>query len=744
MAKLTLEEILKRDQGYQAMAAAMKNAPNSQGSISAYNPGFGEKAANWFNETFYGGGKMAYSPARRLETALEWSPPGIAFNSGQAIGREMNKGDVGGVARESVMAVVPGAKKGGKLVEGLVKTAGKKLTTDVAKKASRKSEKTSDELLQEALATPRKTSVRGGYVGAPPSVGTTEQEQALVGDLLQRLKDYKGNGTNFYDDFQGAIRNWTNAPQQGQRFATASGHTSNQMSPLPNTNHALKAMNQAAVNEPIKAGLYPNASGAKIADDFSTGKMSADPKTGQYTYHLLPPEMRPADFSEYAWGGERAVAPGRAVHDTWDKEAIGYPRNPQGKQNAASDTEHLFMDRVYNKMVRQARRDPKLRARLGTGSTTYERAQADLWDIERRKKEKFDVLPAPSLMEQNAGFTQMAAIPGPSTGIYSKLLNAPLDVKRQYTDAMFNAMSDSSGGNIPARALGMSPPMKEGFGPWQGMQEPNRVIKYGVGTVGGGADKAIDPASAKAFSAVRDWNQLGLGQEGAGLTVPRADGATKAGGDLATFSGANLDSPEAYQQAFAETEKAFGPGWADMAVVQPGMEGGMMLKNISMGKDRIPNDKFHAMAQGVGAGMNGGGQGVLRDVGNDFRYVQFDQPGASPYVPDVWKKAPQFQNPTSYHRLLDDTRNTPNLKRAFDEKVLPAYANVQKESEAWAAKMGLPANTVPDRLRRILVEAGSAWPSAIDAAVKKGIIPAFAAAALYNGAAQFGGEKGSK
>jgi len=617
-------------------------------------------------------------------------------------------------------------------------------------------EASADELLQQAIDTPRKVSQRGGFVGAPPHISTPEAENALVADILTRLRAYKGQGTNFYDDFQNAIRNWTGNPTTAQKFATASGHTSNQMSPLPNTTHALKAMNQDAVGYPVKAGLYPNASGAKIADDFSTGRMSADPKTGQYTYHLLPEEFRPADFQDYAFGGERAVKPGRAVHDTWDKEATQFPRNPKNKQNAASDTEHLWMDRIYNKVVREARRDPELRGRLGTGSKTYERAQADLWDIERQKQEKFEVLPADKIMQENSALTQVAAIPGPSTGVDKALLNAPLSVKDQYTDQMMDAFSDGRGRNLPAASLGMTPPMEKGLGQWGDMMEPNRAVRYGVGTMGSGPDKVIDPASATAMGAVRDWNQIGLGQEGGAITVGRTDGATQATASLAPI-GAPLKSYDDYERAFQAVKAHFGPEWFKSVVVQPGKNGEAVIKNIG----DMPNKQFQQLAQKAGMDLSPGGTQiepttinkkgeqmfgpiVERDVGNDFRYVQFDQPGASPYVPDVFKQAPAFQNPDSYHRLFDDTRANPKLKGTFDRDIIPGLERVQAVSDRWEKDMGIPANTVIDRVRRIITEAGPSWPNAIDAAVKKGIIPAFAGAALLGGAAQsqFGNDGG--
>jgi hypothetical protein len=301
----------------------------------------------------------------------------------------------------------------------------------------------------------------------------------------------------------------------------------------------------------------------------------------------------------------------------------------------------------------------------------------------------------------------MAAIPGPSTGVDPSLLNAPLSVKRQYTDDMFGAIAAPDGGNVVARAYGLSPPMQEGFGPWQGMLEPNRQIEFGVGTIGSGGEKAIDPSSAKLETVVRNQNQFLLGQEGAGRTVPRADGATKKAGDLAVIRGVPMAGEADYTRAMQAVKQVYGPSWADNVVVQPSPDGGLMLKNIAGGN----NPEFHAAAKEVHKMLGGTGQNVMRDVGNDFSFVQFNDP--------------------SYRSLMDETRSNPKIKAVFDEKVLPSLPALQKASENWAKKMGVAADTVPDRVRRIFISAGDKWPEAMDEAVKKGIIPAFAVPFVY-------------
>lgn len=106
--------------------------PASQGELSQYNPSLGERAAGVLNDLFYGGGKMAYSPAARFETPVNWSPFGLSFGSGQIIGENLNKGDIRGATQEFAMATVPGAAKGAKkLTDKVMREISTRLPTAV-------------------------------------------------------------------------------------------------------------------------------------------------------------------------------------------------------------------------------------------------------------------------------------------------------------------------------------------------------------------------------------------------------------------------------------------------------------------------------------------------------------------------------------------------------------------------------------------------------------------------------------
>ena len=342
MAKLTLEEILKRDQGYQAMAAAMKNAPTSQGSITAYHPGFGEKAANWFNETFYGGGKMAYSPARRLETALEWSPPGIAFNSGQAIGEELNKGDVGGVGRELAMAVVPGAKKGGKLVENLAEGAAKSLTRKAAKTGRNLNaipdirhlpvEDATKIARAEPHIIPAGANSPSAYLGAPRSIQTRQDLLNMRKYLDKNLID-DPRGGDWYDRFRAGVREVTGGNPKDMDWMTAQeAQYSAGVSPEGELGFAIKDNNANLMGMPTKVARPAQAERARDAIEANDPELhQLGKKTGMYRTKIHPNA-----------GNDRTAT---GVNDfRWARE-FGYTdTSGTAQRDAMGDAQHKFMD----------------------------------------------------------------------------------------------------------------------------------------------------------------------------------------------------------------------------------------------------------------------------------------------------------------------------------------------------------------------------------------------------------------
>jgi hypothetical protein len=630
-----------------------------------------------------------------------------------------------GLAVMPMVASTAGLAKMGDMVDagnnaraaGAVADAGKvkKKASAIGKiaKGGKKVAQSSDELLEQALATPRKM-IKGKYIGAPEGIGTPQAEQALVDKMANMATSEAGEkGIGFYEGSQDMIRRHTDDPKIARAYVSASGHTSPNTPPLSNTNYAIRGMHQQELGYPVKTGQFPNNMGPRVERDIIADTLSKDPKTGQYSLHLLPPEMRPDNYAEYSAFPGRIDRP---VHDVWDLRAKGYDTNTT--LTGASPQQHVFMDRIDKKAIHKLNRDPESLRRFGPRAWNEETLQEAIWNKARTDDGFSQTASWDDMIEANKGFTQMAAIPGPSTGVPEQLLNAPLEVKRKYTDAMFGAIASPKGGNAPARALGLSAEPVEGFGPWQGMMEPNRKIDMGIGTIGSGQNKVMDPASTEAQSLMRDWNQLLLGQEGAGFTAPRG-GSTIDASNLASVQGVSLKTPDDYQKAFTAVEESFGPGWADSVVVQPDARGNLMVKNIS----GIPNKEFQSTVKDLHKRMGGTGLERMRDVGNDFTYVQFNDP--------------------SYRGLLDRTLANPKAKAIFDQKIQPLFRKAQDTHQAFMGSMGLDTNTVLDRFRTIVADAGENWPAAIEDAVKKGIIPAFAAPVIYDMvSSQFGTEEG--
>ncbi len=574
----------------------------------------------------------------------------------------------------------------------------------------------------------RKTSVGGDrYVGAPPGVNTPEAEEALI----RKVMDYAKRGTHgadFYTEFQDQIRNNTRDPVKAKRFAGGSGITSQDTDPKSNTNFAFKAMNQYEMGEPIRSGRYPNNVQGKLVTAFNEGRiLSEDPKSGQYAYNMLPKEFRPTDAEHTALSGyDQAWRP---VNDQHMFALFGYP---EGSQGGANMTRHQYMDRIQFEAIRRLNAEAQANA-PGIGGEAPrigeywnpETGQAAAWETQRGASGET----AKGYFDASKARTQMAAIPGRTTGVSDDLLRAPLKTKEQYTNEMQQALDDGSGGNAIMRRLGFSGPVRRGYGPWQGEMEPNMVIDLALGNSGSGMNRTVDPASDKMMRTGRRWNQVGLGQEASGASQPyQAGNITVAGSDLASVDNFALATKDDYDRAYQMAGKVFGPGWENKVVIMPSQDNTLLIKNIS----GSPGKDFMAQVGQFGEAGKG------RDVLGQFDNARWD---ISPE--EAARRSTPDDTVTSYRSLLDETANDPHLNDIFVKDIIPVYKRIQDVSDVWGTKTGQGADTVADRLRRIIIEGGSNWRGAIDAAVKKGIIPVVAGVIAAE-ALQDGGWSGSQ
>lgn len=333
--KLTKEDILAQFSPTKAFTGPRDwSMPASQGELSQYNPSFGEKVANWFNENVYGGGRMAYSPARNFETPANWSPPGMIFNAGQVAGEELNKGNVNAAAQEFAMAMLPGA--------GPVKGAAKSLTRKAAKTAKNlnvipdiRGLPVDDAIKiarREPHVIPAGANSPSAYLGAPRSL-----KDRL--DLLRMRKGIDKNladdprGGDWYDRYRAGMTEVTGGNKTDQDWMSAQhGQYSAGVSPEGELGFAIKDNNANLMGMPIKVARPAQAEAARRAIDANDPELhQLGKKTGQYRKKVHPD------------AGNSRTATG--VNDfRWARE-FGYTdTGGSAQRDAMGNAQHQFMD----------------------------------------------------------------------------------------------------------------------------------------------------------------------------------------------------------------------------------------------------------------------------------------------------------------------------------------------------------------------------------------------------------------
>lgn len=375
--KLTLAELLKLEQENPNLAGALARAPLQAGqsgaTLSQYNPSLGERFSGWLNDTFYGGGKMAYSPARFAETPTNWSPFGMAFSSGQMIGEDMNKGDGNAAGQELAMALLPGAKQGGKLVENVVDGATKALTRKAAKTGKNLNvipdirhlpvEDATRIARAEPHVIPAGANSPSAYLGAPRSIQNRGDILKMRRGLDKNLAD-DPRGGDWYDRYRGGIEEVTGGNQIDKDWMTAQeAQYSAGVSPEGELGFAIKDNNANLMGMPIKVARPAQAEAARAAIEANDPELvQLGKKTGMYRKKIHPDA-----------GNERTAT---GVNDfRWARE-FGYTdTSGSAQRDAMGDAQHKFMDYETALTVDRANK-----AKLaGRDDWTGEQIQAAPW-----------------------------------------------------------------------------------------------------------------------------------------------------------------------------------------------------------------------------------------------------------------------------------------------------------------------------------------------------------------------------
>lgn len=522
---------------------------------------------------------------------------------------------------------------------------------------------------------PRKLNVNGDYVGAPPGINTPEAEKALVDRVVERILDPRGDGAeNFYDDFGNEIAAMAPGNEEARRYGMMVGETSPLSSVASNINKANTAYNQATLGNPTEVvGINGRNQSKRIDENMQAGTMARGPKANPFSHNVISNRFpQPED-------------PQQGVMDTWMGRTAGFPMDEMGGGLSKSHIDYLNTHIM-----------PEAYARTGTN---YKTGQARAWETERQMAGEAPIEPINRLLENTRSVTQMAAIPGPSTGASEKLLNAPIGVKDAYTDDMMGAMSDDEGRNLVAKSLGLTAPMEKGYGPWQGMLEPNRAFGIQTGVTGQGADRSLEPSSATLAEAMRHWNMLLLGQDASGLTTarPLSKGMDAKANVIGIETGQRLEGRDGYEAVFGWLEKNVGPDWPDKIVVQPSGNG-VSFKDIGIGNRGLRDVSSRFAAENGGAPLR-----MMKGVDDQFDWID-------------WSKG-------EYKSLMKGTLENPRL-RALVEPVVPQLAaRLQNVHSGFARQLGFKTNTVIDKFRSILARDGI---DGVVKAAKAGTLPALA------------------
>lgn len=390
-------------------------------------------------------------------------------------------------------ALVPGGRAAAKGKKAAAKTS-RALTRDAlaaGEEAAAPKPKRSDVVQRKARRITKAKAEGKKIPGAPLGVMTAADE-------ARRRKAYKDTmelgraGANWYDESGKAIlENVGDDPAKARRASEVFSITSSGTGVGPNTGFAVKGMNQASYGDPVVTGRFPTAMGAQIEDLYRGDTAVTGKKRTPFADQLAIG----GGFYDPSLTGQG----NRGVHDIWDAEAWGYT-DAQGRplRRAFQDAEHGWMDRQMDMVLKDYINDPDIQGLPGRGqAATWTGAKIRAGDI---SPEDAAYSYADDIARHYAQGSR-EAVPGSNTGHMQGMLDAPFELRKEYTDEFMPIFFDEKGRDRIALNNDMLVgPAFEGPGVYEGVNA-GRQAQYAVGTtkvpVPGtkGADPRIDPAS---------------------------------------------------------------------------------------------------------------------------------------------------------------------------------------------------------------------------------------------------------
>jgi len=533
--------------------------------------------------------------------------------------------------------------------------------------------------------------------GAPIGVTNTQGEAA-------RRKIYKDHmneglaGRNWYDDSGSSLLfHAGDDPALANKLGEAFSVTSSSTGVGPNTAFAIKGHNQAMAGAPIDTGRFPQSMGPQISEVYSNAAEATGMKRSPFADQL-------------AIGGNYYQKPAgqgrRAVHDIWDGDAWGYA-NADGTpvRRGFGEAEHRWMDEQMDRVISESNAS-KLG---GFDDWTPGRAQAATWT--GAKIRAGDIAPDQAAFSyadaipMNYAQQSREAVTGRTTGHNVGLLDAPLDVRRAYDDAVTGAVYDPKGRDNISKGYGLlTGESFYGPGIFEGNINPGRQSQVAVGRATG--SPYVDPASKSLLDATESTYGLLTAQDAAAWNTLAPNKVSLKASDRVDIPLGGTISDDAMMRVNdfnAQLKKQYNLDYDPLALI-PTPDG---LRLLNFGLD---NQDFVRASRGL-----------AKDLGTDPKGARFGV-GSNEYIEGNWNKISE----SPYLANIEATeaqRAAAGVPSGFDA-VAPGLAGKLNDIDK---QFGFELSPVIMTMRKAIADNGLAGLREL---IKKGALPAVLVAAV--------------
>jgi hypothetical protein len=342
-----------------------------------------------------------------------------------------------------------------------------------------------------------------GDVTMPPGM-KPKHFSSEVARLVQGVKDWNTPQRRYWYENSGhAIGTSTGwDPEMADRLTYGIAKTSPQTPVLANAMYAATAHHQAALGEPVRAGMFPNNMGPAI----------------EQAYRETTPGAVGPKISGYQSGFRTAWRPdvlNEGANDIHNMRELGW----KGWSEAATTGQHN-----YDRFMRSAVTDVLNKQGHDGGKWLPGQVQAVLW---AKSRAAGGVPEGEAGYDITHGFRDRAArgtyesAPGVTTGHFPEYHDAPFEVKQRYHNDINDVLQDEHGRDRISHAMGLlTLPTEHGVGVFQGRASPGSAARVVAGGAGGW-QKGVDPATRKLMSAAEMTRALLLKQDAAAWHFPQ-------------------------------------------------------------------------------------------------------------------------------------------------------------------------------------------------------------------------------